>query len=113
MDRRAFLCRLTVVALSAPRAAEAQPTATVARVGFVEAGSRSANQHFLDAFRLGLRELRYIEGQNIVIEDRWADGRVERFPELIAELIRLRVDVLVVASTPGIIAAKGARARFQ
>jgi len=106
MDRRAFLCRLTVVALSAPRAAEAQPTATVARVGFVEAGSRSANQHFLDAFRLGLRELRYIEGQNIVIEDRWADGRVERFPELIAELIRLRVDVLVVASTPGIIAAK-------
>src|SRR5215467_5010840 len=79
---------------------------TVPKVGWIEAGSRSANQHFLDAFRQGLRDLQYVEGQNIVIEDRWADGRAERFPELLAELIRSKVDVIVVASTPGASAAK-------
>ena len=103
MDRRAFLWGVGIGALSMPLGAKAQRTPNV---GWIEAGSRSANQHFLDAFRQGLRESGYIEGQNIVIEDRWADGRVERFPELIAELIRLRVDVLVVASTPGTVAAK-------
>jgi putative ABC transport system substrate-binding protein len=90
-----------------PLAAQAQQ-ARPARVGFVEAGSLSANRHFLDAFRQGLRELGYVEGQNIVIEDRWADGRSERFPALIAELIRLRVDVIVPASTAGALAAKKA-----
>ena len=83
--------------------AEAQRTP---KVGWIEAGSRSANQHFLDAFRQGLHDLQYVEGQNIVIEDRWADGRAERFPELLAELIRSKVDVIVVASTPGATAAK-------
>jgi putative ABC transport system substrate-binding protein len=92
--------------LAAPLAADAQPAGKVPRIGFVEAGSRSANQHFLDAFRQGLRDLGYVEGQNIVIEDRWADGRADRFPELIAELIRLKVDVVVVASTPGAGAAR-------
>jgi ABC-type uncharacterized transport system substrate-binding protein len=86
-----------------PFSAEAQRTP---KVGWIEAGSRSANQHFLDAFRQGLRDLQYVEGQNIVIEDRWADGRAERFPELLAELIRSKVDVIVVASTPGASAAK-------
>jgi ABC-type uncharacterized transport system substrate-binding protein len=103
MDRRAFLWGLTIGALSIPLTAEAQRTP---KVGWIEAGSRSANQHFLDAFRQGLRDLQYIEGQNIVIEDRWADGRAERFPELLAELIRSKVDVIVVASTPGASAAK-------
>jgi putative ABC transport system substrate-binding protein len=91
--------------LAAPLAAEAQTPGKTPRIGFVEAGSRSANQHFLDAFRQGLRDLRYVEGQTIVIEDRWADGRPDRFPELIAELIRLKVDVLVVASTSGALTA--------
>ncbi len=91
---------------------EAQPTTTVPRIGFVEAGSRSANQHLLDAFRRGLRDLRYVEGQNIVIEDRWAEGRADRFPELIAELLRLKVDVIVVASTPGASAAKKSTSRI-
>src|SRR5258706_8818947 len=85
---------------------QAQPAPALPRIGFVEAGSRSANQHLLDAFRQGLRDLRYIEGQNIVIEDRWAEGRTERFPELIAELLRDKVKVIVVASTPGAVAAK-------
>jgi putative ABC transport system substrate-binding protein len=84
---------------------KAQPT-TGPRIGFVEAGSRSANQHLLDAFRRGLRDLGYVEGQSIVIEDRWADGRAERFPELIADLVRLKAAVIAVASTPGAVAAK-------
>ena len=83
--------------------AEAQSTP---KVGWIEAGSRSANQHFLEAFRQGLRDLQYVEGQNIVIEDRWADGRAERFPELLADLIGSKVNVIVVASTPGASAAK-------
>ncbi len=102
-----FLGILAGGLLAAPlAAAEAQQAMKAPRVGFLEAGSRSANQHFLDAFRQGLRDLRYVEGQTIFIEDRWADGRPERFPELIADLIRLKVDVLVVASTPGVDAAK-------
>ena len=82
------------------------PAATGPRIGFVEAGTRSANQHLLDAFLRGLRELGYVEGQNIVIEERWAEGRADRFPDLIGDLLRLPVDVLVVASTPGASAAK-------
>jgi len=106
MDRRAFIAAVTGSLLAAPLAAEAQQATKAPRIGFVEAGSRSANQHFLDAFRQGLRDLRYVEGQTIFIEDRWADGQSDRFPELIAELIRLKVDVVVVASTSGVGAAK-------
>src|SRR5260370_15098485 len=106
MERRAFISSLVGALFPVPLAAGAQPAAKAPRIGFVEAGSRSANQHFLDAFRQGLRDVRYIEGQTIFSEDRWADGRPDRFPELIADLIRLKVDVLVVASTPGADAAK-------
>ena len=108
IDRRTFLTGTGAVLFAAPRAAETQSQARPARVGFVEAGSLSANRHFLDAFRQGLRDLGYVEGQSIVIEDRWADGRSERFPALIAELIRLKVDVIVQASTSGALAAKKA-----
>jgi putative ABC transport system substrate-binding protein len=106
--RRTFLAGTGAVLLAAPLVAEGQSQARPARVGFVEAGSLSANRHFLDAFRQGLRDLGYVEGQSIVIEDRWADGRSERFPALIAELVRLKVDVIVQASTPGALAAKKA-----
>ena len=101
--RRIGLAVVLSLCLAAPLVGEAQHTP---KVGWIEAGSRSANQHFLDAFREGLRDLQYVEGQNIVIEERWADGRVERFPELLADLIRSKVDVIVVASTPGASAAK-------
>src|ERR1700730_6387921 len=75
MNRRTFIALVSGSFLAAPLAAEGQPTVKVWRIGFLEAGSFSANRHFLDAFRQGLRELGYIEGQQIVIEDRWADGR--------------------------------------
>jgi putative ABC transport system substrate-binding protein len=110
MDRRRFLLTsLAGVVPALPLGAEAQQTRTVPRIGFIEAGALSANRHFLDAFRQGLQDLGYAEGRNIVVEDRWADGRVERFPLLLDELIRLPVDVIVVASTPGAVAAKRAK----
>ena len=79
---------------------------TKARVAFLGAESRSTNQHFVDAFRQGLREHGYTDGQNIAIEERWAEGRSERFPELIGELIRLKVSVILAISVPAALAAK-------
>jgi len=75
------------------------------RIGFLEAGSSSANSHFLDAFRKGLNELGYEEGRNVAIDVRWADGRAERFAPLLAELEALHADVIVVASSLGAVAA--------
>jgi putative tryptophan/tyrosine transport system substrate-binding protein len=108
IDRRRFLLASLAGAVATPLAAKAQQPRAAPRVGFIEAGSLSANRHFLEAFRQGLRELGYVEGRNIVVEDRWADGRLERFPTLLEELIRLRVDLIVQASTPGAVAAKRA-----
>src|SRR5262249_27172090 len=96
--------------LAAPLTGEARG-GNIPRIGFIEAGASSTNSHYLEAFRRGLRELGYVEGQNITIEDRWADGQSERFPALLEELIRLKVDVIVQASTPGALAATRARGR--
>jgi putative ABC transport system substrate-binding protein len=92
--------------LVAPLAAHAQQPSKVPRVGVL--GERSPPDHFIAAFRQGLRELGYIEGQSIVIEDRYAYAVVDRFPALAAELIDLNVDVLVVGGT---VAAQAAKAR--
>ena len=107
MDRRAFIGTLAGGLLAAPLAAETQST-RVPRIAFNEAGSRSTNRHFLEAFRQGLREIGYVEGQSIAIEDRWADGHIERFAGILAEAIQTKVDVIVQASTPGALAAKKA-----
>jgi putative ABC transport system substrate-binding protein len=93
--------------LAAPLAAGAQQPGKVTRVGFLFYGSPGASPE-LDAFRQGLRELGYIEGQNIAIEYRFASGRVDRLPELAAELVRLKVDVIVTPTTPVSQAAKQA-----
>jgi len=101
-----FLETLSVSLLAAPLAAEAQSAGKAWRVGFVGAETLSTNRHFLDAFRLGMREQGYVEGQTLSIEDRWAEGKNERFRDLTAELIRLPVDVIVTFSTSGALAAK-------
>jgi len=75
--------------------AQAQQPAKVARIGFLSSLSPAAVSARMDAFRQGLRELGYVEGKNIVIESRWAEGKTERLPELAAELVRLKVDVIV------------------
>jgi putative tryptophan/tyrosine transport system substrate-binding protein len=110
MRFRPFAVTLLLV-LATPLASHGQPAATVARVGFIEAGAASTNQHFLDAFRQGLRELGYVEGQNITVDSRWADGHSEAFPALLSDVIRQKVDVIVQASTPGALAAKRATSR--
>jgi putative ABC transport system substrate-binding protein len=107
MRRRRILVGL-LLTLVAPLAAEAQGTRKVARVGIVAATSATATRPQVDAFRGALRELGYIEGQNIIIEERRAEGRLERFGELIADSLRSNVDVIVVGSATGARAAKNA-----
>jgi len=87
--------------------AEGQP-AGVPRVGYLGNSSPSLEVDLLDAFRQGLREFGYTEGQNIIIEYRWAEGKYDRFPDLLADLVRLKVDAIVTAGTPGALAAKRA-----
>ena len=92
---------------AAPRA-DAQAPAKVPRIGFLGNTTPGLEANLVGPFREGLRELGYVEGRNIVIEYRWAEGKYERFPSLIAELIALKVDVIVTAGTPATLAVKKA-----
>ena len=112
MDRRTFLCGLTLGTLSAPLAAGAEQPGKVARIGLLTYGSATSGQHIREAFRQGLRELGYVEGQNIVIEYRYAEGNAERLPDLAAELVSLKVDIIVAGGTPAPLAAKHATRRI-
>jgi len=102
-----LLVPFAFVLLIAPVAADAQQGKAY-RIGYVGNSSASLEPRLLGAFRDGLRNLGYVEGQNIRIEYRWAEGRYERFPDFMAELVRLKVDLIVVAGTPAILAAKQA-----
>jgi len=84
---------VSLALLSAPCATPAQPAGKMPRVGILRPGTPPDPR--LESFRQGLRELGYDEGRNISIEYRWAEGRDERFPELAADLVRLKVDVIV------------------
>jgi putative ABC transport system substrate-binding protein len=106
MDRRTFLSVISLEALSAQHDAAAQSASKVRRIGYLSATSPSAEVH--EAFRQGLRELGWIEGQNIAIEYRFADGHFDRLPELAAELVRLKVDIIVANPTPTAVAVKNA-----
>jgi putative ABC transport system substrate-binding protein len=90
-----------------PRAAEAQQAEKVHRIAFLGGGSATgpSGQYRVDALRAGLRELGYVEGKNIVIEYRWAEGKYDRLPNLAAELVRLKLDVIVTGGTPATQAA--------
>jgi putative tryptophan/tyrosine transport system substrate-binding protein len=107
MNRRAFIAGVVSV-LGVPLAGEAQQPGKVPRVGFLGPRSRSDGTPYLDAFLQGLRELGWVEGQNIAIEYRFAEGRLDRLAALAAELVRLKVDVILAASTPPAVAAKSA-----
>src|SRR6266550_2409112 len=101
MNRRTFLCGLTLGTLSAPRAAEAQPAKKVYRVGML---SSTRAPIYEEAARQGLRERGYVEGENIVLEWRWSEGKPEQYSVLPSELVQLKVDVIV---TVGNAAARG------
>ncbi len=107
MERRTFLGMMAGSLLAAPLAAEAQPVAKVPRIGYL-ALNPTANPHLHEAFRQGLRDLGYVEGRNVVIESRDAEGKPERLPALAAELVALKVDVLVAQPTVAALAAKQA-----
>jgi putative tryptophan/tyrosine transport system substrate-binding protein len=105
MNRRAFVTGLGAV-LAAPFAAEAEQAANVARIGVLHPGAPATSSHFATAFSQGLREHGYLEGQNIVVERRFAEAKAERIPDIAGELVRLKVDVIVTSTDVGIAAVK-------
>jgi putative tryptophan/tyrosine transport system substrate-binding protein len=103
VDRRAFVSTVALGLLAAPLAGEAQ------QAGKVRIGWLSPDQHqYIEGFRLGLRDLGYVEGQTVVIEERYADGKADRLPGLAAELIRLKVNAIVTSGSAAGLAAKSA-----
>jgi len=110
MSKKVIRFGLCVLLLAIRFSAEAQQTKKFPRIGLLGAASASALTGQLDAFRQGLRELGYVEGKNIVVEYRYADGKVDRIPELAAELVGLKVDVIVTYQTPSVLALKKASA---
>ena len=103
-----FVVTLTLSLLVAPLTAEAQQATKVHRIGRLSPGSPTEPNPNLEAFRQGLRELGYVEGQDLVIEQRYAEGSEERLHDLAAELVRLKVDVIVAGGSPAIRAAQHA-----
>ena len=107
MRRREFIL-LTGSAALCSFSAHAQQAGKVPRIGYLGVTSASDRPPLLDTFRQGLRERGWIEGQNIGIDYRFAEGRLDRLPELAAELVRLKVDVIVSLGTQGVTAARDA-----
>ena len=108
LRRRRFTTLLAGAAAARPLAARAQPAEKVARIGFLGATFASSWASRIEAFRSGLRDLGYVEGKNILTEFRWAEERYDQLPALAAELVRLKVDVLLTYGTPATLAAKRA-----
>jgi hypothetical protein len=109
MRRREFITILGGAAAAWPLAARAQQVSSVPRIGYLSPGSASPGPlNYYDEFRRELRELGYVEGQNIVIDYRFANGKFDRLPQLAAELVQLNVDVIVSVVTQASLAAKNA-----
>jgi len=108
ISRRAFVGSLTGGLLAAPLAAEAQQAGKVARIGCLLGAAREQTSHLVKAFEDGLRDLGYVPGRNVMFEYRFADGRLERLPQLAQDLVRLKVDVIVTGSNAHVIAARQA-----
>ena len=108
MNRLVFISTLAGGLLAAPLAAQAQQAGKVYRIGILEAIPATQNAANLAALRRGLRDLGYVEGRNLIIEYRSADGHAERFPALASELVRLKVDLMVTRGTPAARATKNA-----
>jgi putative tryptophan/tyrosine transport system substrate-binding protein len=107
MKRREFITLLGGAAVSWPLAGRAQQSAKVPRIGFLKHGLASAYADWVKALQMGLRECGYVEGQNIVIEFRWAEA-LDQLPELAAELVRMNVDVIFALSSTDTKAARQA-----
>src|SRR5882672_1731320 len=109
MRRREFLGAIGGAAVAWPLASRAQqPSGKVFRIGFLGLPTADSLPKRTEAFRAGLRDLGYQEGRDFIIEYRWADGNYDRLPALLADLVRLKVDVIVTHGVPGVLAAKQA-----
>jgi putative tryptophan/tyrosine transport system substrate-binding protein len=108
MDRRALIRGLSTIAILTPTAGYPQTLAKAARVGLLMTTTPVAASHIVVAFADGLRAFGYLEGKSLILEYRWAEGRPERFDDLVADLIRQRVDVIVASSQAAALAAKRA-----
>jgi putative ABC transport system substrate-binding protein len=108
ISRRAFVAAVAGGLLAGPLPAGAQPGGKLHRIGFLGNSTEALEANLVGPFRAGFRELGYVEGRDLVIEYRWAGGQYERFPALIAELIALKVDVIVTAGTPAALAVRRA-----
>ena len=106
MTKKALALLVASVALVFAHIAQAEQPGKVPRIGYLSAVSLSSDATRNEAFRQGLKDLGYVEGKNIVIEYRYAEGKLDRFPDLAGELVRLKVDVLVVSGATAIRAAK-------
>ena len=106
IDRRTFLAGTGTVLLAAPLASDAQPTAKIPRIGVLQVGTAAATQNLFEAFKQGMRERGYVEGQHLVFERRLGEGRPQRIIDVAAELVRIKVDVIVTATDQGIAAVK-------
>jgi len=108
-NRRRLVIALGAGVLAAPLSSLAQaPTAKVARIGLLGPGSAASNEGWTAALLANLRDLGYVEGRNLGVESRWADGKNDRLPDLAGELVRRNVDVIVTFQTPASLAAKQA-----
>src|SRR4029450_11622716 len=98
MQRRKFIALLGGAAVSWPLAAAAQQPEKIARIGYLDVGPATARVDRVEAFRAGLKDLGYVEGKNLAIEFRWAE-KVEQLPDLAADLVRRKVDVIFAISS--------------
>jgi ABC-type uncharacterized transport system substrate-binding protein len=108
VKRREFMTLLSGAAAAWPLVARAQQPAKLPTIGFLGGGSPTSQRTWVDAFVGRLRELSWIEGRTIAIQYRWAEGHAERFAEIAAEVVRLKVDVIVTSGTGVVVAAKQA-----
>ena len=108
IGRRGFISLLSGAAAAWPLAARAQQPEKLRTIGFAGLSTRAAESELVAAFTQRLRELGWMENRNITIEYRWSEGRTERFIQIAAEFIRLKVDVIVTSGTPQVLAAKQA-----
>ena len=108
MRRRGFMAVLGGAAVVWPLAARAQQSPKLPTIGFLGPNTSSLDSNRVGTFVQRLRELGWIEGRNVAIEYRWAEGRIEHLAEFAAEFVRLKVDVIVTSGTPPVVAAKQA-----
>lgn len=108
VKRRTVVVALVLGVLSAPLVTAAQQAGKVYRIGVLSVNSRPASLHFIEAFEQGLRDRGYVEGRNIALEYRFAEGRPERLPDMGVELVRLKVDLIVAANDGHVRAARQA-----